>query len=146
MKIGKLAEVTGCKVETIRYYEKQGLLPEPERTEGNYRDYGPAELARLSFIRNCRNLDMALTEVRELLHFLDSPREDCTGVNDIIDRHVGHVQRRIRELTTLRDQLVELREQCLQPDQAERCSILHGLSHNPGRRGLRPAAHPEGTH
>lgn len=128
MKIGELAEMTGCKIETIRYYEKQGLLPEPERTEGNYRDYGVEHLERLSFIRNCRNLDMAHVEVKELLHFLDSPDENCSGVNVLLEKHLEHVRHRILELTTLENQLIKLRKQCLNPDSADRCNILHDLS------------------
>lgn len=128
MKIGELADITGCKIETIRYYEKQGLLPEPERTEGNYRDYGQEHLERLSFIRNCRNLDMAQVEVKELLHFLDSPDENCAGVNVLLEKHLEHVRHRILELTTLENQLIKLRNQCLNPDSADQCNILHDLS------------------
>lgn len=141
MKIGELAEMTGCKIETIRYYEKQGLLPEPERTEGNYRDYGVEHLERLSFIRNCRNLDMAHVEVKELLHFLDSPEENCGGVNVLLEKHLEHVRQRIQELTTLESQLIKLRKQCLNPDSADRCNILHDLSLSSGLQ-----TRPVGSH
>ena len=67
MKIGELARAAQCSVETIRYYEKEGLLPAPLRTDGNYRDYGPGHIERLRFIRNCRALDMAQEEIRQLL-------------------------------------------------------------------------------
>ena len=73
MKIGELAKATHTQVETIRYYEREGLLPETARTEGNYRVYGPEHVERLSFIRYCRSLDMALNEIRALLRMKDSP-------------------------------------------------------------------------
>ena len=83
IKIGELAKRTESTVETIRYYEKEGLLPEPSRSEGNYRLYGEKHIERLRFIRHCRTLDMALGEVRTLLRFRDAPDEDCGDVNDL---------------------------------------------------------------
>ena len=71
MKIGELAKLTDCQVETIRYYEREGLLPEPARSEGNYRLYTQAHVERLTFIRNCRSLDMTLEEIRSLLNLRD---------------------------------------------------------------------------
>ena len=69
MKIGELAKATHTQVETIRYYEREGLLPQTVRTEGNYRVYGVEHLDRLSFIRNCRGLDMTPDEIRALLGY-----------------------------------------------------------------------------
>ena len=77
MKIGELAHASGTPVETIRFYEREGLLSTPERTEGNYRIYTKAHADRLGFIRQCRNLDMTLDEVRVLLHFKGAPQADC---------------------------------------------------------------------
>lgn len=73
MKIGVLAKQADCPVETVRYYEREGLLPAPARTEGNYRLYSSEHLERLTFIRNCRTLDMTLDEIRRLLALMDSP-------------------------------------------------------------------------
>ena len=73
MKIGELAEATGTQIETIRYYEREGLLPEPGRSTGNYRIYDRVHADRLSFIRHCRALDMNLDEIRVLLR-LPLPR------------------------------------------------------------------------
>ena len=89
MKIGELAKATHTQVETIRYYEREGLLPETARTEGNYRVYDSAHVDRLSFIRHCRGLDMTLDEIRVLLRFKDSPHENCAQVNDLLDEHIG---------------------------------------------------------
>ena len=71
MKIGQLSEVARTQVETIRFYEREGLLAEPKRTAGNYRIYDQTHLDRLLFIRHCRALDMTLDEIRVLLRFLD---------------------------------------------------------------------------
>src|SRR3546814_4748472 len=79
--IGELAKRTESTVETIRYDEKEGLLPEPSRSDGNYRLYGEEHIERLRFIRHCRTLDMALDDVRTLLRYRDTPTEDCGDVN-----------------------------------------------------------------
>lgn len=101
MKIGELASATDTRVETIRFYEREGLLPAPKRSTANYRVYTSAHAERLAFIRNCRNLDMALGEVRELLRFKDAPGKDCANVNALLEEHIGHVSQRIRELRVL---------------------------------------------
>jgi len=128
MKIGELAAATNTQVETIRYYERAGLLADPSRTEGNYRIYGTAHVERLSFIRHCRGLDMTLDEIRVLLRFKDAPTENCLEVNELLDEHIGHVAKRIRELRQLERQLKSLRETCLGGQDAEHCGILNELT------------------
>ena len=88
MKIGQLAQQTGTPVDTIRYYEREGLLPRAARTEGNYRIYDAVHLERLAFIRRCRSLDMTLDEIRVLLCFRDRPLESCEDVNTLLDAHM----------------------------------------------------------
>jgi Cd(II)/Pb(II)-responsive transcriptional regulator len=128
MKIGELAAATNTQVETIRYYEREGLLADPSRTEGNYRIYGAAHVERLSFVRHCRGLDMTLDEIRVLLRFKDTPTENCLEVNELLDEHIGHVAKRIRELRQLERQLKSLREACLGGQDAEHCGILNELT------------------
>ena len=128
MKIGDLAKATGTPVETIRYYEREGLLPAAARTEANYRHYAEAHTQRLQFVRHCRSLDMSLDEIRALLAFQDAPGDNCAEVNALLDAHIGHVARRIRELRALEKQLKELRAQCRGALDAEHCGILEGLS------------------
>lgn len=128
MKIGELAKAAHTQVETIRYYEREGLLPETPRTEGNYRVYGSEHVDRLSFIRHCRGLDMTLDEIRVLLRFKDSPHENCAQVNDLLDEHIGHVAARIKEWKALERQLKTLRENCRESQQASHCGILTELS------------------
>ncbi len=81
MKIGELAKVTGTKAETIRYYERIGLLPKPGRTEGNYRDYGTGDQERLTFIRHARGLGFDIADIRSLLDLGEDPDRDCGGVD-----------------------------------------------------------------
>ena len=131
MKIGELASQTGTTAETIRYYESEGLLPAPARTTGNYRLYGPLHVERLAFIRHCRSLDMALGEIRALLHFKDDPQTNCGGVNELLDEHVGHVAARIRELKALETQLKSLRAMCRDVQGSDACGILKGLGAPP---------------
>src|ERR1700757_4385845 len=97
LKIGELAKRTDLLVETIRYYEREGLLPDPPRSEGNYRLYSVMHLERLQFIRHCRSLDMTLEEIRNLLRFRDAPDRNCGEVNALLDKHIEHVSSRIKE-------------------------------------------------
>lgn len=148
MKIGELAKQTGTQVETIRFYEREGLLPEAARTEGNYRVYSQAHVERLAFVRNCRNLDMTLNEIRALLSFKDAPSENCSDVNSLLDEHIGHVAERIRELRVLEKTLKALRLQCGEAHAAKDCGILQGLSDtaNPVAGKSRHQAHVHGSH
>lgn len=128
LKIGELAKQTGSTVETIRYYERAGLLPAPMRSEGNYRLYGASHIERLQFIRHCRSLDMSLEEIRSLLAFRDTPDESCSAVNNLLDKHIGHVANRIRELQALEKQLKALRNLCHSTQAAKDCEILQTLA------------------
>ncbi|MDP9123425.1 MAG: Cd(II)/Pb(II)-responsive transcriptional regulator [Pseudomonadota bacterium] len=128
MKIGELATATGTQIETIRYYEREGLLPQPARTEGNYRIYDEPHANRLLFVRHCRALDMNLDEIRILLRFRDTPVGDCGEVNALLDEHIGHVQQRMKELRNLDRDLRALRVLCTEAQEASQCGILNGLS------------------
>ncbi|WP_343623354.1 Cd(II)/Pb(II)-responsive transcriptional regulator [Roseateles puraquae] len=128
MKIGDLATASSTAIDTIRYYEREGLLPAPGRTQGNFRIYGAEHLERLQFIRYCRGLDMSLNEVRVLLRVKDDPSADCGDVNALLDEHIGHVSRRIKELRALEKHLKELRHRCCEAHSASECGILQGLS------------------
>lgn len=132
MKIGELARATGSRIETIRFYEREGLLPAAERTEANYRIYTEAHVQRLAFVRHCRSLDMALEEIRVLLHFKDSPGEDCGAVNALLDAHIGHVADRVQELQKLEQELRRLRSQCQAIQSAAQCGILSELALSAG--------------
>ena len=115
-------------VETVRYYEKEGLLSAPGRTAGNFRLYGTEHLERLRFIRNCRTLDMSHEEIRALLLLTDQPADDCGAINDVFDQHIAHVDVRINELMQLKSQLSVLRQRCQTERAVDACGILQGLA------------------
>ena len=127
LKIGELAVKTGYTVEAIRYYEREGLLPAPGRSAGNYRLYRDVHLERLRFIRHCRSLDMALDEIRNLLTFRDHPERSCGAVNALLDKHIVEVAERIAQLRDLEQQLVRLRARCTEEHTAQDCAILQCL-------------------
>lgn len=127
MQIKALSAATGVDVETIRYYERQGLLPAPARQANGYRDYGPPQLERLSFIRHCRALDMPLVDVRQLLAALDAPGPECGDVNALIDQHLARVRARLASLRALEKQLRSLRSSCSGAPGEAGCGILHEL-------------------
>ncbi|PWV63207.1 Cd(II)/Pb(II)-responsive transcriptional regulator [Plasticicumulans acidivorans] len=127
MRIGELARHAGTEVETVRYYEREGLLPPPPRDASGYRRYGPAQLQRLAFIRHCRAFDMPLAEIRELLDFLAAPERSCQHINDLIDQHLARVRTRIAGLQALERQLSELRSHCASGQRAADCGILQEL-------------------
>jgi len=101
IRIGDLAKRSGCVAVTIRYYEKEGLLPKPARSGGNFRLYGDAHIERLQFIRHCRSLDMTLSEIRALLGLRDNPTQDCGEVNVLLDTHIQQVEVRVEALLQL---------------------------------------------
>lgn len=130
IKIGELAKQTGATVETIRYYEKQELLPEPSRSAGNYRLYREEHIERLQFILHCRTLDMTLDEVRTLLQCWEEPNKDCEDVDSLLDEHIQAVEVRIEELKQLKRHLTVLRKKCVSSAPAESCGILNALADN----------------
>ena len=145
MKIGELAELAGTSVETIRYYEREHLLPKASRSDGNYRIYTKSHQESLTFIRHCRSMDMTLEEIRVLLRFKDDPDKDCGEVSRILDEHIGHVSQRIAELRALEKRLGDLRKRCLDDGQSRSCGILEGLSKQSIAKG-RVENHVPGAH
>ncbi|MGH8670768.1 MAG: Cd(II)/Pb(II)-responsive transcriptional regulator [Burkholderiales bacterium] len=127
MRIGELGQATGVDIETVRYYEKEGLLPPPARQTNGYRAYGPAHLERLAFIRHCRALDMPLADVKRLLKFVEHPDADCSDINRLIDEQLTRVRARLKSMHALEKQLAALRERCAASYSAAECGILHEL-------------------
>ena len=147
MRIGELAESTGTAVETIRFYEREGLIPAAQRADNNYRVYTAAHAERLAFIRHCRKLDMTLDEIRTLLRLRDAPLQDCGEVNALLDEHIGHVTHRIRELRALQKDLRALRARCGTPHAIEQCGILNELDTAAAQgTSAAPHRHIRGTH
>ena len=108
MRIGELAKRTDCDVETVRYYEKAGLLQEPGRNSAGYREYREEHQERLQFIRHCRSLQIGLTDIRALLEFKNNPAEGCQSVNELLDHHILRIAEQMANLQTLQQQLAAL--------------------------------------
>ncbi len=125
--IGKLARESGCKVQTIRYYEQIGLLPEPYRSEGNQRLYDRVDVDRLSFIRHARALGFSLTEVRELMTLSDDPDRPCESVDLIARSNLTKVEDKIAQLTALREELKRMVHEC-EGGQISDCRVINILS------------------
>lgn len=140
MRIGELAKLTSTPVDTIRHYEREGLLVPPPRTDAGYRVYRQADIERLHFIRRCRSLDMNLAEVRALLALQGG--EHSGEAHTLLDHHIGHVSARIVALQELEKELHALRARCQGDESA--CAILEGLA-EPGAE-LPPKSHVGHSH
>ena len=141
--IGVLSKGTGCKIETIRYYERIGLLPEPPRSQGGHRLYEEEHLKRLTFIRRCRELGFTLEEVRSFLGMVDGRNYTCADVKVLTLNHAGEVKRKIADLRRLEKVLRGMAEQC-DGGEVPECPIIDALyqERGIGRRsdGSTPAA------
>ncbi len=125
--IGSLGRLTGTNVETIRYYERIGLLPAPPRTAGNYRAYGDGHVRRLAFIRRARGLGFPLETVRALLEVADRPDQSCAAVDTLARQQVAEIEARMADLARLRDELLRIADGCGGGRIAD-CRIIEALS------------------
>lgn len=126
MKIGELSRATGTHIETIRYYERIGLLPTPDRTAANYRSYGDTHRARLTFVRHSRDLGFTIEEIRSLLDLSDHPTRECDEADRIATRHLEQVEEKIAQLTLLRDELARIIGSCRGGVAAD-CRVIEAL-------------------
>ena len=127
LPIGALSAATGVNIETIRYYEKIGLMPVPPRTEGRQRIYDGSHLKRLTFIRRGRELGFSLDQLRELLGLVRGHDLTCAGVKSMTEGHVADIRRKVKDLKKLERLLTNLAAQC-QGDAVPDCPILDALS------------------
>lgn len=130
MKIGDAAAASGCHIETIRYYERVGLLPRPARTAGGYRDYRPDEVDRLRFITRGRELGFSLEEIRSLLALEDDPKLSCGDVDQLARHHLADIQKRVRELRRIAQELERTIASCAGGTRGQ-CAILGALGRRP---------------
>ncbi len=129
MWIGELAKVTGCPVETIRYYEKEKVLPSPPRSQSNYRRYTDKHVKRLQFIRHCRIVGLSLNEIKTLIEIVESDQHGALQAHEIITSHIAAVDKKMAELRKMRKSLTDLAGKCHiahkhDPDQ---CEIIDSL-------------------
>jgi DNA-binding transcriptional MerR regulator len=111
VRIGQLAERLGITTKAIRFYESIGLLPEPSRSPSGYRSYEEPDADRLTFIKTAQRLGLSLDEIKEIIAFRDRGERPCGYVGEILDRQVADLDRRIREMRDLRDELKSLQRQ-----------------------------------
>ncbi|MCW1432453.1 MerR family transcriptional regulator [Novosphingobium sp. JCM 18896] len=130
MKIGDLAKLTDTRVETIRFYEKEGLIPPPARTSGNYRIYEQSHLNRLSFIRRSRDLGFTLDQVRHLLRLADDLDAPCAEIDALAQDNLIVIDRKIADLSALRQELAKRLHGCKTGTIAQ-CGIVEALSPRP---------------
>jgi len=127
MKIGELAKRCGCSVETVRFYEKKGLLKKTGRSVNGYRQYGESHATQLNFIRHCRSLDMKLPDVSALLNVQANPELACDVISALIDSHIDNIRLKIQSLQELERQLHLLRDSCQAVTSVAECAIMRHL-------------------
>ena len=141
---GGLATRTGCNIETVRYYERIGLLPPPPRSAGGHRLYGPELVRRLGFIRRSRDLGFAIDEIRELLRLVDGSIYTCAQVEEIARDHIRQIRQKIADLRRLQRVFESMAAQCTGGEVPE-CPIIDALfakrgeGRPPQRRDEEPA-------
>lgn len=127
MKIGDLARRAGSTSETVRYYERIGLLPRPDRTDSNYRDYSERDVERLAFVRHARGLGFEIEDIRSLLGLAEEPEQDCAEADAIATRQLEAVERKIVQLERLRGELGQMIKQC-RGGRVASCRIIETLN------------------
>lgn len=125
LTIGKLSQASGVNTETIRYYERSGLLPAPARSGSGYRHYREDDVKRLRFIRRGRELGFGLEEIRSLLQLMDQPQQNCEAADRMVQKHLMEVEARIRDLQAIHTALAQLAG--CQSRTAEHCLVLETL-------------------
>lgn len=127
LTIGQLAKQCNVHVETVRYYERRGLIPKPPRTVANFRMYSSENLRRVKFIKEAQGLGFSLKEIKNLLALRASPRAKCADVRNYASQKIGDIQERIRSLQRMRNSLEKLLRECSGDLPATECPILESL-------------------
>jgi DNA-binding transcriptional MerR regulator len=140
MRIGELAAQAGVDVQTVRFYEHEGLIDAPSRTPSGYRNYGPSHLERMQFVRHCRSLDMPLADVKRLIALSGDTSVSCDEVNGMVRAHLQRIRAKRAALDLLEKQLSSLNSQCESGHRVADCGILEELIH--AARGEACACHP----
>ena len=129
LTIGKVASGAGLSIDTVRYYEREGLLEKPARTASGYRHYSSDAVARLRFIQQAKELGFSLSEIRELLALRIAPGKSCADVRAHAEHKIADVDRRIASLKRVRGALVKLTSACSGKGPVSQCPILEALEH-----------------
>ncbi|QFT76817.1 helix-turn-helix domain-containing protein [Erythrobacter sp. THAF29] len=126
MKIGEVSKRSGCNIETIRYYERIGVIAPPPR-KGTYRDYGPEDVERLRFVRRARELGFSLEEVQALLDLAPHPNANCEQVQAIAEQHLANVRKKLADLKKMEAALAVLVSRCGERSE-DRCPVVESLA------------------
>ena len=146
MKIGEVATASGCPLETIRSYERIGLLPPPERTASGYRAYSASDVQRVSFITRGRDLGFSLDEIRSLLRLTEDPDLSCEGADQLAQHHLAEIGERIAQLQGMARELERTIKACAGGRRAA-CAILGTLQAPASpQKKCRPRAKVHGNH
>lgn len=136
MKIGEVARQAAVGVETIRYYERKGLLAEPQRRPSGYRQYDESVVARLQFIRRTKELGFTLAEIKELVGLWYDAKTRCEHVRQLAQEKVDDVEAKIRTLQKMKRSLKKVIRQCEARESVDDCPLLDGLEDRPGRQAV----------
>jgi DNA-binding transcriptional MerR regulator len=146
MTIQALAAATRSSVDTIRYYERVGLLPAAPRGLNNYRQYDTRFVDRLQFILACRDLDMSIEEISTLLQVRDQPSTSCEAVTHVIAEHLGHVRERLKTLKQLQRELQQLQGACAGQGDGAECGTLQAIEQRAPTLALRRTRATQKSH
>lgn len=142
MKIGDLAEQSGVSVQTVRFYERGGLLPKPPRTRSGYREYGVHDVHRLRFIRRAKELGFTLTEVAELLDLRVDPHRTADDVRERALLKIRATQSKIRDLKRIQQALQRLVDRCEAHGSPDECALMHAIGDDEPIEGGGDHEHP----
>jgi len=138
LRIGEVAGRAGVNVQTLRFYERRGLLPEPPRRTSGYREYAPESVRRVRFIKRAQELGFTLAEVEELLRLREDPRIPCREVRATAETKIAHIEEKMRRLRAMRAALAALVESCA-ANREHHCPLLEALDEAPVRSRARAA-------
>lgn len=127
MKIGELSKISGLSVDTIRFYEKNGLVKNIWRKHNNYRDYDKDQFSQFMFIKQCRSIGLSLSETMVLLSHLENPQSDCAEVNSIISSALVKVEEQLKLLRKTKSDLQRLNQMCGNSGASLECGIMQKL-------------------
>lgn len=134
MTIGRFAEASGVNIDTVRFYEREGLLPRPARTASGYRQYTPSDIERLRFIRRAKDLGFSLPEIAELLSLTANRASDMQGVKRKAEERLAQVELKIEELERVKRGLKTLIAACPGHGELDDCPIVAALSGGESRQ------------
>ena len=135
LTIGKMARAAGVGVETVRFYERQGLIDKPPRPTSGYRHYSMDAVRRLRFIKRAKELGFTLKEIAELLSLRMRPNTCCADIREEADSKIAAIERKIQDLQGVRNALQRLADGCHDQDSLEQCPILNALDHGEDNDG-----------